>query len=498
MSASIWSLIPPIVAIGVSLKTKEVNISLVLGILIGALIYTGFNPVESLVTFFNVLKDSLGPRLIIIFFVAMLGIIVYLMNSTGATKAYASWASKKLKNEKQTLIASVFLGTIIFIDDYFNTLTVGTVMKPLVDKHRVSREKFAYIIDSTTAPVCMVAPISTWAAGVIATIPQDSGIDGFSLFIKSIPGNYYALFTIFLVFLSVIFSINIGPMARFDKLAKEGKADYPKEYDYGANEGKGGVIDLLLPVLAIVVFSILSILYLGGLFKGAGILEAFDNSDPVMGLALGSSFTLILQIILYLPRKIISPKKFTESIVEGIKTMLPAILILTFAWALGEISGAKYLNAGQYISKIISDNDINLQVLPAVIFVISILLSFSTGTSWGTFAILIPIVVAIFKDAGSDLMVLTVSAVLGGSVCGDHLSPISDTTILSSIGAGCHHINHVSSQMPYGIMAAVVAFLSYLSASYLQNTVIGLICGLVLLTISAFILKSYYDKRLRA
>lgn len=489
MDYGILSLIPPLTAIAISLKTKEVNISLILGILVGTLIYTNFNPIQSTITFFNVLKDSLGPRLIIIFFVCILGIIVHLLGITGATNSYGKWAATKLKTEKQTLLASVFLGCIIFIDDYFNTLTVGTVMKPLVDKHKISREKFAYIIDSTTAPVCMIAPISTWAAGVIATIPKDMDINGFSMFVRSIPGNYYSIFTILMVFITIIFSLNIGSMKSFEIAVKEGKTDYPDSTINSDIEEKGKVYDLLIPVISIIVFSILSILYLGNYFNGNSILKSFAESDPIMGLTLGSTITLIIQLLLYLPRKIITPKQFSDSIIDGTKTMLPAIFILTFAWALGDISGENYLNTGKYISSIISENNINLAFLPVLVFIVSIFISFSTGTSWGTFAILIPIVLTIFKGDNSELMVLTISAVLGGSVCGDHLSPISDTTILSSIGAGCHHIDHVKSQMPYGIIVAIISIISYIIATVLNSTIWGLILGIILLLISSFGLK---------
>lgn len=491
MEATFWALVPPILAIVVSLITKEVNISLLTGIIVGALIYCGLNPFSTVTTIFDVLCARVYSNMGVLIFIILLGMIVYLMNLSGATHEYAKWAQKKLKTKKTTLLATMLLGIVIFVDDYFNCLTVGTVMKPLTDRNKVSREKLAYIIDSTAAPICIIAPISSWAAAVSSSLPEDSTIDGFKLFMKTISCNYYSWFSIIMVFLTIILAVDFGKMKKYEMMAEKGTYKYPeeisKQQDMIASKGK--VMDLLLPVLGIIILSIISMLYTGGLFEGKSISDAFANCDAITGLAMGAAYTVIFVAILYLPRKIVTPKQFMDGLVQGFINMVPTTLILTFAWTLSGICSKDYLNAGGYVSSMVQKYSIGLTIMPAIFFVIALLLAFSTGTSWGTFAIMLPITVSVFGNVESTLMVMTTGAVLGGSVCGDHLSPISDTTILSSTGAGCKHINHVSTQLQYGGTVAIITFICYILGAVLENQYIGLIAGMILLIAFVCVIK---------
>ncbi len=434
MEASFWALIPPILAIIISLITKEVNLSLVIGIIVGCGVYCRFNPFTTVTTMFDIMSSKVYGNMGVLFFIVLLGMIVHLMNMSGATHEYAKWASKKLKTRKQSMLATMALGIIIFVDDYFNCLTVGTVMRPITDKNKVSREKLAYIIDSTAAPICIIAPISSWAAAVSSSLPDGSTIDGFQLFMKTIFCNYYSWFSLGMILLTVLFSADFGKMREFEKKAVNGELNIEANEETNT-ERRGKVLDLILPVVFLIAFSILSMLYTGGLFEGASIGDAFANCDAILGLAMGAAYSVIFVALLYLPRKIVTPKEFLDGLVQGFINMVPATLILTFAWTLSGIYGTDYLNAGGFVASVVEKYSISLNLMPAIFFVVALLLAFSTGTSWGTFAILLPITVSVFGDQLLPLTAITTAAVLGGSVCGDHISPISDTTILSSTGA---------------------------------------------------------------
>ena len=489
LSGTIWALIPPLVTIVIGLITKKVNLSLIIGIILGALLYCSFNPIETIITSFNVLAEKVSDNLKVIFFVILLGMFVYLLNLSGASKAYGDWARRKIKSKKQGLLITFLLGILIFVDDYFNCLTVGTVMKPVTDKCKISREKLAYIIDTTAAPICMIAPISSWAAAVSSSLPEGCEINGFNLFLKSIGANYYSLFSLLMVLCVILFSVNIGKMRKYEELKENEIEENVATIDEKSSKGK--IIDLILPVIFLIVACIISMLYTGGLFEGNGLINSFANCDSITGLCIGTFISCIFLLALYVPRKIVTFKEYGEGLVKGFINMVPSILILCFAWTLGGICGANYLNAGEFISSFVSKYNIPISIMPMMFFLVSLLLSFSTGTSWGTFAILIPMVVAVFNNVESEMLVITVAAVLGGSVCGDHLSPISDTTILSATGAGCEMINHVNSQLPYGIIVATISFMSYLISGLTGYNLIGLICGTIMVLLFIGLFKAY-------
>lgn len=418
MEATFWALIPPILAIIISLITKEVNLSLIIGIIVGCGVYCSFNPFTTVTTMFDIMSAKVYGNMCVLFFIVLLGMIVHLMNMSGATHEYAKWASKKLKTRKQSMLATMALGIIIFVDDYFNCLTVGTVMRPITDKNKVSREKLAYIIDSTAAPICIIAPISSWAAAVSSSLPDGSSIDGFQLFMKTIFCNYYSWFSLGMILLTVLFSADFGKMREFERKAISGEENITSD-EKNNSERHGKVLDLILPVVFLIAFSILSMLYTGGLFEGASIGDAFANCDAILGLAMGAAYSVIFVALLYLPRKIVTPKEFLDGLVQGFINMVPATLILTFAWTLSGICGTDYLNAGGFVASVVEKYSISLNLMPAIFFVVALLLAFSTGTSWGTFAILLPITVSVFGDQLLPLTAITTAAVLGGSVCGD-------------------------------------------------------------------------------
>ena len=483
MNATFWALVPPLLAIIVSLITKEVNFSLLIGIIVGAGLYTHFDGFAMVTTMFDVIGNKVHGNIGVLIFIILLGMIVYLMNLSGATHEYAKWAAKRLKTRKQTLLATMALGIIIFVDDYFNCLTVGTVMRPITDRHKISREKLAYIIDSTAAPICIIAPISSWAAAVSSSLPEDCGIDGFSLFMHSIPVNFYSWFSLILILLTTVLAVDFGKMRKYELAAKarELVQESEEEVQDTQSRGKSRVIDLLLPVISLIVLSIVSMLYTGGLFDGGiSVSDAFANCDAIMGLAMGAFYTVIVVAILYLPRKIVTPKVFMDGLVQGFVNMVPATLILVFAWTLGGICGGDYLDAGGFVAAVVEKYHVMLNFMPAIFFLVALLLAFSTGTSWGTFAIMLPITVSVFSFEMNTLTILTTAAVLGGSICGDHISPISDTTILSSTGAECEHINHVESQMQYGALVAATSFVVYLITGFISNPVAGCLAGLVI------------------
>ena len=498
MYASIWSLVPPVVAIALALITKEVYSSLFVGILVGGMFYSGFSFEGTITHIFQegivgVLSDSYNVGILI--FLVILGTMVCLMNKAGGSTAFGEWASSHIKSRVGAQLATIVLGVLIFIDDYFNCLTVGSVMRPVTDAQNVSRAKLAYLIDATAAPVCIIAPISSWAAAVTGFV---EGEDGFSIFIRAIPYNFYAILTIVMMIAMVMMKVEYGPMKLHEDNAKKGDIYTTPDRPYANAEEetvdncKGKVMDLLIPIISLIICCVIGMIYTGGFFDGVGFVEAFSGSDASVGLMLGSFFALIITIVFYAVRRVLSFNESCSCIPEGFKAMVPAILILTFAWTLKAMTdslGAKEFVAG--LVKGVSGGWLN--ILPAVIFLVAVFLAFATGTSWGTFGILIPIVVNTFSGTNHTMMIISISACMAGAVCGDHCSPISDTTIMASAGAQCNHMNHVSTQLPYVIVVAVISCVTYVIAGFVQNPVVPLIIGLVIL-IGAFTGIKYINK----
>lgn len=495
MYATFWSLVPPLVAIILALITKEVYSSLFVGIVTAALFCTNFNVVEAYTTMFSdgfiaSLADSWNVGILI--FLVILGTIVVLMNKAGGSAAYGRWAQEKIKTRKGTLFATFGLGCLIFVDDYFNCLTVGSVMRPVTDKHNVSRAKLAYLIDATAAPVCMIAPISSWAAAVAGVV---EGEDGLSLFIRAIPYNLYSLLTIATILLITAFDIDFGLMKKHEDNAKKGDlftsgTQVKDDVSMNPVSEKGRVIDLALPVIVLIGCCIIGMIYTGGFFDGESFINAFANCDASLGLSMGSTAALIFTIIFYLCRRVLTFKDCMDSFPEGFKAMISPILILTFAWTLSGLT--KQLGAAEYVSGIFEGSAAGLtSMLPAIVFLVAIFLAFSTGTSWGTFGILLPIVVEI-KNLSPELLIVTIAACLAGAVCGDHCSPISDTTIMASAGARCDHINHVSTQLPYALLVAAVSFVGYCFAGFVLNPWIVLAVSFVLLCAVLFVIKKRF------
>ena len=464
---TVWSLVPSLIAICLALITKEVYSSLFIGIVVGGLFAANFNFEKTVLHVFSdgivaSVADSYNVGILV--FLVMLGAIVAMMNKAGGSAAFGRWAQDHIKTRVGAQFATVVLGVLIFIDDYFNCLTVGSVMRPVTDRHKISRAKLAYLIDATAAPVCIIAPISSWAAAVSSYVEDGSGL---ALFIRTIPYNLYALLTIVMMVTLTAREVDYGPMAKYERNAKEkgdlfsGKNPYEGIQD-NVPEGKGIVLDLVLPIVVLVACCVVGMIYSGGFFSGENFIDAFSNSDASVGLMLGSAFGLIFAIIYYLIRKSFTFKEAMESIPEGFKAMVPAIMILIFAWSLNTMTS--YLGADEFVAGIIDNSAKGLQMfLPCVIFLIGVFLSFATGTSWGTFGILIPIVLKAFPwSAGNPISIVCVAACMAGAVCGDHCSPISDTTIMSSAGAQCEHVNHVSTQLPYAMTAAAVSAVGYL------------------------------------
>ena len=500
MYATFWALVPPVVAIALALITKEVYSSLFVGIVVGGLFYSNFS-FEGTIShvfdngFLSVLSDSYNVGILI--FLVILGVIVSLMNRAGGSAAFGRWASSKIKSRAGAQLATIALGVLIFIDDYFNCLTVGSVMRPVTDKHKISRAKLAYIIDSTAAPVCIIAPISSWAAAVTGFV---EGEDGFSLFIQAIPYNFYALLTILMIIILAVSSIDYGPMAKHEKNAAE-KGDLfttpgrPYANVEGVSSiGRGTVIDLILPIICLIVCCVIGMLYTGDFFNGADFVTAFSNSDASRGLAMGSFFGLVFTILFYTLRRVMRFEECMSCIPDGFKSMVPAILILTCAWTLKAMTDS--LGAAEYVASIMGGCAKGLlNLLPAFIFLVGCGLAFATGTSWGTFGILIPIVVSVFSSSNPTLMVISISACMAGAVCGDHCSPISDTTIMASAGAQCEHVNHVSTQLPYALTVAAVSFLTYIVAGFTQSAWISLPFGAVLLIAVLFVFRLLAKRR---
>lgn len=498
MYATFWALVPPLVAIILALVTKEVYSSLFIGIVIGGLFYgnifqQGFSFEKSVLHIFEdglvgVLSDPYNVGILI--FLVVLGIMVSMMNKAGGSAAFGQWAGRHIKTRIGAQLSAVLLGLLIFIDDYFNCLTVGSVMRPVTDKHQVSRAKLAYIIDATAAPICIIAPISSWAAAVTGFV---EGEDGFAVFMNAIPYNYYALLTIIAMLTMVLFKIDFGAMAVHEANAAKGDLYTTPERPYANSapdtvKGRGTVLDLVFPIITLIICCIIGMIYTGGFFSGTGFIEAFSGSDASIGLMLGSFFALVITIIFYALRRVLT---FTEScgcLPEGFKAMVPAILILTFAWTLKGMTDS--LGAKEYVAGLVGGiSGPWLALFPAVVFIVGAFLAFATGTSWGTFGILIPIVVSTFSGTNHTMMIISISACMAGAVCGDHCSPISDTTIMASAGAQCSHINHVSTQLPYVLVVAVVSCITYIIAGFVQSPVLPLIIGIVLMVGTLFGIK---------
>lgn len=494
MSGTMWALVPPIVAIALALWTKEVYLSLLIGILSGALLFAKFHVLTAVETMIEVMNWKIGDNVNILLFLVFLGIIVALITKSGASQAYGDWAAKKITSQKGALFSTMLLGVVIFVDDYFNCLTVGTVMRPVTDKYKVSRAKLAYIIDATAAPICIIAPISSWAAAVGSSLPEDCGIDGFSLFLRTIPFNLYALLTLLFMVVLIAKGFDYGTMAKYqaDLVGKK------EETTEGEEEiqiiGKGKVIDLILPIVVLIVLCISAMLYTGGILDGVGIVDAFANCDSSLSLVLGSFFTLVFIFLFYLLRGVISFGQFCESFTQGFKAMTSAIMILALAWTLSGICSADYLALGDFVGNVVSGNAVIGVLLPALFFAVAVGLSFSTGTSWGTFGIMIPIVTAVINTGDISLLSLNVAAVLAGAVCGDHISPISDTTILASAGAQCNHINHVSTQIPYAMTVAGCCLAGYLVGGITGSGWAALAVGFVAEAVVLGVLMKKYAK----
>lgn len=487
-----WSLLPPIIAIGLALITKEVYTSLFVGIIVGGLLYSNFSFEGTLTHAFNdgIVASIADPYNVgILVFLVILGIMVMLMNRAGGSAAFGRWAASHIKSRAGAQIATIALGVLIFIDDYFNCLTVGSVMRPVSDKSKISRAKLAYLIDATAAPVCIIAPVSSWAAAVSSYVEDGNGL---YLFIKAIPFNFYAILTIIMMIFLALTNMDYGPMAKHERNARE-KGDVfsgMKGLADAANEEsnpKGKVLDLVLPIVVLIVSCVIGMIYSGKFFEGESFIDAFSNSDASVGLMLGSAVTLVITVIYYLLRRVLSFKEITGCIPEGFKSMVPAILILTFAWSLKAMTDS--LGAKQYVEAVVKNSAGGFQsFLPAIVFLIACGLSFSTGTSWGTFGILIPITLGVFPLT-DPLGVVCVSACMAGAVCGDHCSPISDTTIMASAGAQCDHVTHVSTQLPYALTVAGVSFVAYIVAGLVPNWIIALPVAIALMIGTLFVMR---------
>ena len=501
---TIWSLLPPVVAIGLALITKEVYSSLFVGILAGGLMYSGFN---FEVTMQHVFVDGMiaqlsdGWNVGILVFLVVLGAMVILMNRAGGSAAFGRWAAAHIKSRVGAQLATVALGCLIFIDDYFNCLTVGSVMRPLTDKHNISRAKLSYLIDATAAPVCIIAPISSWAAAVSGFV---DGTDGLSLFVKSIPYNFYALLTIFMMLAMAVMNLDFGPMRKAEaaSLSAMGSNDEVYASLTGADpapedkiSSRGTVLHLVLPIVVLIASCVVGMIYTGGFFDGESFVTSFANSDASVGLVFGSVVALALTIIYYLASRVLSFRECMTAIPEGFKSMVPAILILTFAWTLKAMTDS--LGAADYVAGIVEASAGNLIVLmPAIVFLVGCFLAFATGTSWGTFGILIPIVVSVFGgDMTNNLMIASISACMAGAVCGDHCSPISDTTIMASAGAQCDHVIHVSTQLPYAFTCAAVSFVAYIIVGFIPNAAIVLPIAIVMMFATLLVIRAVSNNR---
>lgn len=502
--ATVFALLPPVIAIGLALITKEVYTSLLAGIITGGLLYSNFNLELMINTIFfqedggMVYKLADAWNVGILVFLVMLGILVSMLNKAGGSAAFGKWASKHIKTRIGAQISVMILGVLIFVDDYFNCLTVGSVMRPVTDRHKVSRAKLSYIIDATAAPVCIIAPISSWAAAVTSSVPEDSGINGFAVFLQTIPYNLYAILTLVMVLLVTVLRVDFGPMKKHEMNAIAGDLFTTPGRPYEGNEEevineKAHVLDLILPVAVLIASCIVAMVYTGGFFEGASFVDAFAASDASVGLVLGGAVTLVFTFIYYMMRDVLSFEEFAKCIPEGFQSMIAPILILTMAWTLSGMTnllGAKY-----FVADLVANSASAMQgFLPMIIFLVAAFLAFATGTSWGTFSILIPIVIGVFPEG--QMMVISIASCLAGAVCGDHCSPISDTTIMASAGGHCEHVNHVVTQLPYVLVVGSVCMVGYLLIGIFK--VVGLdaivwltlpIC-IVLLCVVLFVIRT--------
>ena len=498
MENSALSMLPPIITIILALCTKEVYTSLIVGIFVGAMLFTGGNFLESIVTFFEIMEAKVGGNVNILVFLVILGILVAIISKSGATRAYGNWARSVISGKRSALGLTAFLGMLIFIDDYFNCLTVGTIMRPVTDKFKIARAKLAYVIDSTAAPICIIAPVSSWAAAVGSSLPEGSLVDGFLLFLQTIPFNLYAILTmLFMVFIIVTGRdfATMGAEVRKNNAHFEIPAEYKDAIaEEKSTGGNGKIVDLILPLIVLISVCIYGMLYTGGIHEGKSISDAFADCDASKALALGSFIALIFISILYLPRRVVNFAEYCECYSQGFKAMVPAIFILCLAWTLSGICSDSYLNLGGYVGGIVQENASLAMFLPVVFFIVSMALAFATGTSWGTFGILIPIAFSILlnlpADVAANLLVICVAAILAGSVGGDHASPISDTTILASAGAQCHHIDHVSTQVPYVLTVSSCCVVGYLVAGVTQSGWLGLGVSLACLALVMIIVRA--------
>lgn len=492
--ATFWALVPPVVAIGLALITKEVYSSLFIGVLMGGILYSGFSFEGTITHIFedgmiNVLSDSYNVGILI--FLVILGTMVCLMNRAGGSAAFGQFAADHIKGRVGAELATILLGCLIFIDDYFNCLTVGSVMRPVTDKFKVSRAKLAYLIDATAAPICIIAPISSWAAAVTGFV---EGEDGFSIFVRAIPYNFYAILTIVMMIGMVLLRTEFGSMKFHEKNALKGDLYTTPGRPYDTEKQpevsvRGTVLDLLIPIISLIICCMVGMLYTGGFFSGEDFVTAFSQSDASLGLTMGSFFGLLITIGLYQVRRVLKFSECMACIPEGFKSMVPAIMILSFAWTLKAMTDS--LGADVYVATVVASSARSfLNFLPAIIFVVGCFLAFATGTSWGTFGILIPIVVAVFENSNPDLMIISISACMAGAVCGDHCSPISDTTIMASAGAQCEHVNHVTTQLPYAVTAAAVSFISYIIAGFVQSAWIALPIAIALMVVTMFVIRA--------
>ena len=492
---TIWALTPPIIAISLALITKEVYSSLFLGILTGAMLNADFHPVEGLNQLFPngimaVLADKWNVGILV--FLVILGTMVQLMNRAGGSAAFGEWASGRIKGRSGAQLSTMLLGCLIFIDDYFNCLTVGSVMRPVTDKHKISRAKLAYLIDSTAAPICIIAPISSWAAAVSGFVKGENGI---SIFVQSIPFNFYALLTLLMMVFLIFLKVDFGPMLLHENNARQGDLFTTGKSKQTISEGQGQdvrrvgrVSDLVIPVVFLIVGCVVGMIYTGGFFAGKSFVDAFAASDASVGLVMGSSVALVMTIAYYLMRQSLSFSECMDCLPEGFKQMVPAMLILAFAWTLKSMTDS--LGAATYVGSLMANSADGLMAfLPAIIFVVAIGLAFASGTSWGTFGILIPIVVSCLQSVDLQLMIISISACMAGAVCGDHCSPISDTTIMSSAGAQCEHLNHVTTQLPYALTVASVSFLTFLVAGFTKSALISLVFGIVALFLFLMVIR---------
>ena len=510
--STIASLLPPVIAIALALITKEVYSSLFVGIAIGALLYSNGNLELFLNTFLyhedggmiTKLADSWSVGILV--FLVVLGIMVALMNKVGGSAAFGQWASQNIKTRVGAQLSTIALGVLIFVDDYFNCLTVGSVMRPVTDRHQVSRAKLAYLIDATAAPVCIIAPVSSWAAAVTSSVPQGSDINGFTMFLNTIPYNFYAIVTLLMMFLITVLNFDFGPMKMHEENAIKGDLFTTASRPYGDVDEEittpnGSVIDLVLPIAVLIICCIIGMVYTGGYFAGESFVDAFASANASKGLVLGSTVTFFFVFCFYMVRNVMTFNEFTDCIPAGFRAMVAPIMILTLAWTLSGMTGL--LGAKYYVHDLVAGSAGLLKMfLPAIIFVVAMFLSFSTGTSWGTFAILIPVVCNVFGAGDTyEMLVISIAACLSGAVCGDHCSPISDTTIMASAGAHSDHVNHVSTQLPYALTAAAVSITGYVIAggiAYFSGSSVALIAlpiTMVLMVVVMFFIRAYYRRQ---